>query len=263
MTIEPEQFEQLSAALAHARLCGTTVAAPEFSLSLEEAYNIQADVASRLGSRCIGWKVGSTSKEAQAKLGTDEPGAGALIERYCFRSADTVAISRHHNAQVEVEFAFRLGRTLEPQSLAYTVETVRPAIATFMPAMELVGSRYSSGLHGAGRALVTADGGANIAFISGPEIPFDVQWDLAKHGCALAINGQPVAHGHGARALGHPLHVLCWLANHLREKNLPLTAGSIVTTGTCTGLVPVKPGDQLVADFGSLGQVATLLSDAG
>ncbi|MBC8451604.1 MAG: hypothetical protein H8D70_00090 [Rhodospirillaceae bacterium] len=32
-------------------------------------------------------------------------------------------------------------------------------------------------------------------------------------------------------------------------------AGEIISTGTCTGLLDVAPGDAVVADFGELGAV--------
>ena len=35
--------------------------------------------------------------------------------------------------------------------------------------------------------------------------------------------------------------------------------GDIVSTGTCTGLDGVKPGDHVVADFGCLGLIETIL----
>ena len=34
-----------------------------------------------------------------------------------------------------------------------------------------------------------------------------------------------------------------------------LKAGDIVSTGTCTGIDAIKPGDEVIADFGSLGRV--------
>ena len=70
--------ETLARALAEARIGGCAIAAPTEGLSGADAYPVQHRVRELLGSRQSCWKVGSTSKEAQAQLGTDEPGAGAL-----------------------------------------------------------------------------------------------------------------------------------------------------------------------------------------
>ena len=72
-----ETHEALARSLADARERGHNVPKPEGGLPAELAYPVQHRVADLLNSPALGWKVGSTSKEAQARLGTDEPGAGA------------------------------------------------------------------------------------------------------------------------------------------------------------------------------------------
>ena len=39
---------------------------------------------------------------------------------------------------------------------------------------------------------------------------------------------------------------------HIRDG---IKAGEVVSTGTCTGVTPIAPGQTLVADFGDLGRV--------
>jgi len=69
------------------------------------------------------------------------------------------------------------------------------------------------------------------------------------------LDGNLREEGIGARALGHPIIVLQWLANKQSQTGRGLLAGEIISTGTCTGLLDVAPGDFVVADFGMLGQV--------
>ena len=74
--------------------------------------------------------------------------------------------------------------------------------------------------------------------------------------------GGPVGkEGNGARALGDPFNVLVWLANHLRERGEALPADSVVSTGTCTGLVSVAPGDVIEGRFAGIGSVGVTLTD--
>jgi 2-keto-4-pentenoate hydratase len=256
------QKQALVDALSSARQTGALVPKPEFSFDLAQAYAIQMEVAARLDASQIGWKVGSTSEKAQARLGTSEPGAGPLLQSLCFASGANIAVHTVHQVQVEVEFAFRLSADLGPRRASYTAEEVAGAVGTFMPAFEFVGSRFVGGLAGGGREQVTADGGANVAFAYGDEMVLPPRLDLADHVCTLQINATTIATGQGSAALGHPYNVLAWLANFRSRNGAGLRSGEIVTTGTCTGLVDVAPGDEVIGDFGSLGQVRVTLSEA-
>jgi 2-keto-4-pentenoate hydratase len=56
------------------------------------------------------------------------------------------------------------------------------------------------------------------------------------------------------------MNVLIWLANQQSRLGRGLDAGAIVTTGTCTGLDPVRVGDRAIADFGQLGSVQIMFT---
>jgi 2-keto-4-pentenoate hydratase len=221
----------------------------------QEAYAIQHEIAALCGQPARGFKVGSTSLEAQQLLGTDEPGSGLLLAPYVYESPARISIEPAHTPAVEGEFAFRLGRDLPPRAAPYAMDEIADAVAAVASAIEVVGTRFSGGLAGKGRWLVTADCGANIAFVGGP---WRQDWralDLKTHRVAMTINGALRGTGTGARALGDPMNVLLWLANQQSAAGRGLKSGEIVSTGTCTGLDPVRPGDRVQADFGELGTV--------
>ncbi len=253
----------LAGRLKHARLDGTTVTINpgEISGSLTEAYALQEEVFLQIGDPSDSWKIGSTSAEAQAALGTTEPGAARIPKRFCFDSPAMVPIFAAHDVKLEAEFAFRLSTDLPPRENAYDRVEVAEAVAGVAPALEIVGSRLLGGLTGAGRHAVTADGGANIALVTGQFISDWRFFDLPSHRLSVSLNGTVRAEGEGRRALGDPLNVLIWLANRERKQN-GLKAGETVTTGTCSGLLEIKAGDSVVADFGELGTVKANLVDA-
>ena len=73
--------------------------------------------------------------------------------------------------------------------------------------------------------------------------------------------GQRVASGSGEKALGDPVNVMLWLANQQRKKE-GLRSGSVVSTGTCTGLHKVKSGDSIRLVCGAIGDVTAMLESA-
>lgn len=247
----------LAERLWDARRSGTVIPPAEISepTSIEEAYAVQAEIAERAGLDVVGFKVGSTSAEAQRILGTDEPGSGPVLAPYLFESPAGVAIVPAQMPAIEGEFAFRLGADLPPRNAAYTHDDVADAIDAVAGAIEVVGTRIAGGLAGKGRFLVTADGGANIALVIGPWTAAWRDLDLKRQTAAATINGVAKGSGEGARALGDPMNVMVWLANQQSRFGRGLKAGEIVTTGTCTGLDAVAPGDVAVVDYGNLGRV--------
>lgn len=251
----------LAEALWHARQHGGTVARPD-DLWLDDAYKVQAEIAAASGMEQVGFKVGSTSVEAQRKLGTDEPGAGPLFAPVVHASPATIAIFPEHLPAIEGEFAVRLGRDVPPRDTEYSCDEVTDAIEAITGAIEVVGTRFEKGFAKLGRALVTADGGANIAFAHANWATIWRDLDLADHEVIASINGEERKRGTGQEVLGHPFNVLQWLANKLSADGRGLKAGQIVSTGTCTGLIGVKPGDTAVCDFGGLGTVEVQFTEA-
>lgn len=248
---------ELAAALWRARTEGGVVprAAGDSLVSEDAAYRVQREAASLAAMPRIGWKVGATSAAAQALLATDAPVTAPMLAGDCFDSPAEVAVFAGHDTSVECEFAFRFARDLPPRKGAYGRAEVLAAVAALISAIEIVGCRFEGGLSGLGKTRLIADMAANTAWVKGPE---HANWNATdpKHrSVRLYRNGKFVAEGAGANALGDPLNVLEWIANHLSALGDGIKAGEIVSTGTCTGVTPIAPGQPLVADFGDLGRV--------
>ena len=254
--------EDLAARLWEARRDGgivdpATVSEPA---SDTEAYAVQAEIVRLSGQPARGFKVGSTSAEAQKLLGTSEPGSCPVLAPYYFDAPASITLVPEHVPALEGEFAFRLGHDLPPRDNDVTEAEVRDAIDAIAGAIEVVGTRLKGGLAGKGRFFTTADSGANIALVVGSWVSDWRGLDLKSHPVEMRVNGEVKGSGVGSRALGDPLNVMVWLANQQSRLGRGLKAGEVVSTGTCTGLDPVAPGDQVVAGFGSLGDVAIQFS---
>ena len=77
--------------------------------------------------------------------------------------------------------------------------------------------------------------------------------DLATCGMVLEKNGEIVATGAGAAALGSPLNAVAWLANTLSTFGIGLSAGEVLLSGSLAALVPVEPGDSMSMRIGGIG----------
>jgi 2-oxopent-4-enoate/cis-2-oxohex-4-enoate hydratase len=98
-----------------------------------------------------------------------------------------------------------------------------------------------------------ADNASCGVFVLGDRLvdPRDV--DLATCGMVLEKNGEIVATGAGAAALGHPANAVAWLANTLGALGIALEAGEVVLSGSLAAMVPVRAGDDLRVSIGGIG----------
>ena len=168
------------------------------------------------------------------------------------RAADYIA------PKLECEFAFELVRDLPPRpDRPYSRDEVRAATGALRIAVEIVDSRLPRGL---GALAELTDAFNNGAFVAGPRITDWHGLDPATIAIVLtrALDGAiaEVARGSGAAILdGDPFGTVVMLANAPPDRQAGLRAGSVVTTGSCTG-APMLPGPgEYRAEFAGLGDV--------
>ena len=74
----------------------------------------------------------------------------------------------------------------------------------------------------------------------------------------MTVNGESIARGTGADALGHPLRVLHVAASVALAQGNHVAAGELVITGTCTGVVDGTAGSEVVARHGEVDTTVVL-----
>ena len=224
------------------------------------AYAVQRGVTEASGLEVAGFKIGATAQVAMDFLGVSGPFFGPLYREAVRENDATVSLPMMHGPGIEAEFAVSLAADIPRRGDPWTRDEVAAAVAWVGPAFEIVGTRLEGGLAGAGM-LAIADGGANIDFVRGST---GADWraaDLTAHPVTLRVNGSEVASGHsGMLVFGDPVAGVAWLANHPELGVRGLKAGDVVTTGTCTGITPLSPGDEAEADYGVLGVVRARFS---
>ncbi|HKT15879.1 MAG TPA: fumarylacetoacetate hydrolase family protein [Allosphingosinicella sp.] len=221
-----------------------------------EGYAIQGLLEERSAMPLFGWKIAATSAAGQAHIAVDGPLAGRILSERVIPENGFCPFGNNLMKVAELEFAFRMGTTLEPRQTAFEVEEVLAKVTTLHPAIEVPDSRFEP-FEKAGAAQLIADNACGHYFVLGELAP--EEWrelDLAAHPVAGYVNGVAVGEGFGRNVLGDPRLALHWLANELSRHNIPLRAGQVVTTGTCMTPLAIAPGDLVSGDFGPIGNIS-------
>jgi len=256
MTDTAASAATLAAILIAARRSGERLAAapPGGPDTLAAAYAIQDAYIAAMEEPVVGWRVGMTNKAAQAAGGIDEPFAGPMFASAVVPSPAELTTPAEALRLVECEFGFRMATDLPSREAPYTQAAVAGAVASLHPAVEVVDIHLPGGLK-AGARWAVADGGGNQFWVPGAGTTDWQPGNLPDRTVSVSLNGVPQGEGTAAAALGNPLAVLAWLANHLVGRDLHLRAGDWVSTGLCTPLFSAAPGDRVEADYGPLGSV--------
>ena len=228
--------------------------------TLEEGFAAQYALAEVSGERVMGRKIAATSTAGQKHIGVDGPMQGLLFECFFMHEGDVVPNFGLNMACAEPEFAFRIGEALAGKGGGYTPADVADAAAAMHMAIEFPETRYVD-FATAGPAQLAADDACAGYFVLGPEVDGWRDVDLAGVAVRGLVNGVVQEEGTGAAALGGPLTALAWLANDAAARGVPLQAGEVITTGTCTVPVVIRGGDEVTAEYEGLGRMTARVAD--
>jgi 2-keto-4-pentenoate hydratase len=238
-----------------------TQARPE--LTAAEAYAVQHRLVELLQADgegdIVGYKLGLTSRPMQEQLGIDQPDYGPVLAAGVHPDGVQVDLDRLIQPKVEAEIAIVLGAPLSGPNC--TALDVRLAAAGAVAAVEIIDSRVADWRIKLADTIADLASSAQIA-LSSRLVPLD-QLDPRLVGVVLTRNGELVATGAGAAALGDPLHAVAWLANTLHPLGVTLQAGHVVMTGALHASVPLAEGDVFRAEFDVLGPVGLVVVRGG
>jgi 2-keto-4-pentenoate hydratase len=232
--------------------------------SLAEAYEVQDAVHRRFTA--AGWgelgghKIALTSKPIQELCGVDQPAGGAIFASTIQNSPATLRLADFMHLGLEFELGVRLGRDLPAAGAPYDRAKVTPAVATCMPAFELIEDRNADYTDLDAASILTDKcwcGGVVI----GPEA---LDWqglDLETTPVELLWNGAAVDRGVTGAAMGHPFESLAWLANLLASRGRGMRAGELVITGSALRTRFPEPGDEITYRIAGLGETTVRIAE--
>ncbi|MFI6642987.1 2-keto-4-pentenoate hydratase [Streptomyces sp. NPDC050504] len=228
-------------------------------LGADDGYAVQRELTALLvadGDEVIGYKAGLTSAPMQQMLGVSTPDYGPVLASTVHPDGASVSRDAFIAPKVEAEIVFRLGKSLTGPGV--TPARARAAVGEVMAGLEIVDSRIADWR--IGLADTIADLASNGAAVLGRPLAPPPEMDFRLLGMAFSRDGELIATGAGAAALGDPAAVVAWLANVLGERGVSLEAGQLIMTGALHAAVPLVPGAVFTAEFDRLGAITLHVS---
>lgn len=260
MSVQRQATELLDA-LDHGKLIASehgNSSAEHWSKSYEVAAEILKLRRAR-GETTLGRKIGFTNRNIWAQYGATSPIWAHVYDSTLFHARNgtaTISLTGSVQPRIEPEIAFKLRAPLpehceDPAVMLESLEWLAPSF-------EIVDCHYADW------KFRPADAAADFSFhwrlvigtpyeIRRPEIPL-LATQLRDCKVTLSKDGGIMDRGTGANALGHPALALAFLADIVaRQPQFErLAAGEVITTGTLTAALPVKPGESWVSQYDGL-----------
>lgn len=227
----------------------------EPDITIQDAYRIQLCMIERRlqdgTEQVIGKKIGVTSRAVMDMLKVDQPDFGHLTSSMVFGDGAAIPADTLIAPKAEGEIAFVLKHDLCGPGI--TNADVLRATEYVLPCFEIVDSRIRDWKIRIQDTV--ADNASSGVFVLGDAAADPRKIDLSLVGMTLEKNGDVVATGAGAAALGHPLNAVAWLANTLGGLGMSLRAGEVILSGSLAAMVPAQAGDNLRVSLGGIGSV--------
>ena len=224
-------------------------------ITIDEAYQVSLGILARreaAGERVVGKKIGATSRAVQDMLKVDQPDFGFLTDRmHCAEGAPIPVSKELIQPRAEGEIAFVLKHDLVGPGV--TNADVLAATAGVKVCFEIVDSRVRDWKIKIQDTV--ADNASCGLFVASDTLVDPHSIDLSTCGMVVWKNGELVATGAGAAALGSPVNCVRWLANALGKYGVALKAGDIILSGSLVPLIPITAGDEMEVAVGGLGRL--------
>ncbi len=221
------------------------------AFGLDEAYKVTPVVRQMRearGEKVLGRKIGFTNSTIWAQYNVNDPIWGYMYDSTVRNLTDlggTASLADLTDPRIEPEIVF--GLSAAPNA-AMNERDLLSCVGWVALGYEVVQSIYPDwkfaasdtvaafGLHGA--MLI----GERYPVFGDPETWMN---QLSNFDVELACNGDVVDRGHARNVLGGPLSALRHFVGVLAKDdvNPGLAAGEIVTTGTLTRAMPIRPGE--------------------
>jgi 2-keto-4-pentenoate hydratase len=223
----------------------------------QQAMEIQVAALDALGFERKGYAIAGSSEASRRMLGLSKPIFSEVPASAYYPSRAEIRLPPGViGAQCEV--AFTMLRSYPDLGEPLNRKTATEAILAYQPAIGILGYRTQQRYPGDSAAI--ADFGLHVATVRGDHAMIDAPEALSEVKVNAFLFKRTIVSGSLDSIFGHPLDAVVWLASQLSARGHQLQPNDIVTTGSCTTILQVIPGQHMAAEFGPLGQVECLFT---
>jgi 2-oxo-3-hexenedioate decarboxylase len=217
-------------------------------LTMDDAYRVTAlanGMRVAKGYRPVGRKIGFTNRRIWDEYGVHAPVWGYVYDRTLHDLAAPIPLAALAEPKIEPEIMLGLSRAPSP---AMDDAALLTCIDWVAHGYEIVQSIYPGWKFAPPDAVIVD--GHHGALLIGPRHEIGAKaagWlhSLTSFEIELFCDGKLMDKGHALNVLEGPLSTVRYLMDLLARDpdNPPLAAGEIISTGTLTRALPVKPGE--------------------
>ena len=242
------------AELAEYYLKKTPVTSFSATMSASEGMAAQQefiDFISKEYGEPVGYKAGLTNPNAQKMFGVSQPVRGTLLSKMILKNGATVPADFGSVPVTEGDLVVRVGDE-KINEAGTPADTLKYLDAVF-PFLELADIVFAKGVKLTGAAVMAINVGARLGVIGDP-IPLGAtpEWGDRLRSFSLQIvdeKGAVVGEARGNSLLGDPLNVVLWIKDSLVMEGKRLKKGDLLSLGSVTRPMPVKPGSTVRARY--------------
>jgi 2-keto-4-pentenoate hydratase len=224
---------------------------------MDDAICIQRRNGERLlasHGRIVGYKAGLTSQAAQQQFGFDRPLMGVLHERMLL--ADGARVPADYGARPIFEADMLLSVKSEAINAAKTRTEALAALDQVIAFIELPDLVLAPGQALSGPIIQAINVGARLGVV-GSRVPVQATpaFEAALASMQIVMRdtaGAEVMRAPGAAVLGHPLDVVLFVADTLRQRGAKLAAGDLISLGTFGRAQPPRAGVAVTVSYEGL-----------
>ena len=224
------------------------------NMTMEQAVRTQEQFVARLARELgepIGYKAGLTNPNIQKALGVNQPVRGTLLKKMILESGAVVQAKFGAVPMSEGDLIVRVKD--EAINKAKTADETLQYLDAVIPFIELPDMVCDKSVKFNGPLLVAINVGARYGVVGKP-IPLAAtpQWKERLRSFSVVIfdeKGDVVAEGKADALLGDPLNAVLWIKDSLASEGKKLKKGDLLSLGSLTKTMPVKPGTTVKAKY--------------
>jgi 2-keto-4-pentenoate hydratase len=198
-----------------------------------------------------GWKVGGIGEPWAMRL-RESRLVGPIFRRHLWHAPASglvaLPVIPGGFAAVEAEYVFVLAASAPAARTEWSPGEAAELVRELRVGIELAGSPLAT-INELGPAVVVSDFGNNAGLVLGEAVTGWRSGPLESLICETYIDGRSVGRGGAASIAGGPLAALAFALACCARRGRPLRAGNVISTGACTGIHPVRVGQEARAAF--------------